>query len=111
MSEADPEALQRFMPTEPVRRSAPKIGRNDPAYAAAVKSIKSAAGSRLDTVTYVLAVRIIASEATPAGHLAILMPAPYVGLDIWLRQRRAEVMWLLGSQPFNNRRRGHRRLL
>ena len=44
VSEADPEALQRFMPTEPVRRSAPKIGRNEPCVCGSGKKYKKCCG-------------------------------------------------------------------
>ena len=44
VKDADPEALERFMPTEPVRRSEPKVGRNDPCPCGSGKKYKKCCG-------------------------------------------------------------------
>jgi uncharacterized protein YecA (UPF0149 family) len=44
VKDADPEALERFMPTEPVRRAQPKVGRNDPCPCGSGKKYKKCCG-------------------------------------------------------------------
>ena len=44
VKDADPEALERFLPTEPVIRDEPKVGRNDPCPCGSGKKYKKCCG-------------------------------------------------------------------